>query len=597
MIALHNITIKTKLTVILMIASTVAVLLVGITTMILSVVTTQQSLVRNLDSLAEVIGNNSLATLAFNIPEEAENILHALESQPTITYACIFDKRQNIFAEYRTFKAAQELVQQKPGIKKYFFSQGNLCFYKNLQLEGTLIGSLYLVDNMQYLYETIRRNGVILAALMVIALSAAYLMSHRLQRFISQPILSLAHTAELVTKHNDYTIRAGKKSSDEIGVCIDSFNNMLSLIQLRDKELRRNKDLLNDAQATAHIGSWEQDCHTGKAFWSDELYRLLGYEPGAVEVNQELLVSHIHKDDVEKVRSTERYFNPQSTEKEMEYRFVTTDGSIRHINACTKFEFNNDGVLARRHGIVQDITERKWAEQKLIDYQNQLRTLSSQLTFTEERERRYFATYIHDRIGQSLFIVKIKLEALAKKICSGDNDISIQEIIATTEALIKDVRSLTFDLSPPILYQLGFQAALQWLCDRMSKQYGLVIQCSDDHQPKPLDEDVLFVLFRAVREMLINVGKHAQTQHAEVSTWRQGGNMYIQVTDDGVGFDPVTRQASENLCNGFGLFSIKERLDYIGGTTEIISQTNHGTRITLTVPLRITREGEQDFAT
>jgi PAS domain S-box-containing protein len=107
-----------------------------------------------------------------------------------------------------------------------------------------------------------------------------------------------------------------------------------------------------------------------------------------------------------------------------------------------------------------DITERRQAEKKLVDYQNQLKSLASQLTLTEERERRRFANYLHDRIGQALFISKIKLGMIKEQVSSSDIAKSLEEILNIVEQMIKDTRSLTFELSPPILYQLGLEAAL-----------------------------------------------------------------------------------------------------------------------------------------
>lgn len=220
-----------------------------------------------------------------------------------------------------------------------------------------------------------------------------------------------------------------------------------------------------------------------------------------------------------------------------------------------------------------------------MEYQNQLKSLASQLTLIEEQERRRFATYLHDQIGQTLFIAKIKLEMLRESSSSTDIVKSSDEILKIIEQIIKDTRSLTFELSPPILYQLGLEAALEWLVEQMKEQYGIIVEFEDDKQPKPLSDDILILLFQAVRELLVNVTKHAQARKVKVSIGRDGEDLRIRVEDDGVGFITSEIGSSKSKNKGFGLFSIKERLDHLGGNLEIESKPDQGTRITLVAPL------------
>ena len=236
-------------------------------------------------------------------------------------------------------------------------------------------------------------------------------------------------------------------------------------------------------------------------------------------------------------------------------------------------------------GVLRDITERKKAEKKLVEYQNRLKSLASQLTLTEEKDRRRFATYLHDQVGQALFISKIKLGTIKEQTSSTDTTESLEEIINIIEQTIKETRSLTFELSPPILYQLGLEAALEWLVEQMQEQYGMTIYFEDDKRSKPLDESVLILLFRAVRELLINVTRHAKAQNVKVNTRRNGENIKIVVEDDGVGFTVSKNGSSNHKNDGFGLFSIEERLDSLGGYLEIESEVGRGACVTIIAPL------------
>ena len=240
--------------------------------------------------------------------------------------------------------------------------------------------------------------------------------------------------------------------------------------------------------------------------------------------------------------------------------------------------------------IVRDITESKEAEKKLVEYQNQLRSLASQLTLTEERERQRLATFVHDRIGQLLFISKLKLETLRESANPQDTPTAIQETLTLIEQMIKDSRSLTFELSPPILYQLGLEAALEWLTENTHKTYGIMVSFEYDKQDKSLDEETKILLFQAVRELLTNVAKHAQAKEAKVSIQSDSKYVRVCVEDDGIGFAPPCKHSSKDETKGFGLFSIKERLNNLGGRLEMTTQAGLGTRVSLMAPLMNKKE-------
>jgi signal transduction histidine kinase len=163
----------------------------------------------------------------------------------------------------------------------------------------------------------------------------------------------------------------------------------------------------------------------------------------------------------------------------------------------------------------------------------------------------------------------------------------LNETSKNIEHIIQEVRTLTFDLSSPILYELGFEAAVaEWLTVRIQKEHGIATEFEDDEQPKPLDDDTRTVLFRDVRELLTNVVKHAQAKKVKVSIRKVGSRIHVSVEDDGRGFDPKKVAATAAKAGEFGLFSIRERLKQLGGTIEIESGSGHGTRVILTAPLK-----------
>jgi signal transduction histidine kinase len=170
---------------------------------------------------------------------------------------------------------------------------------------------------------------------------------------------------------------------------------------------------------------------------------------------------------------------------------------------------------------------------------------------------------------------------------SADLAKALNEATKEIEQLIQEVRSLTFELSSPILYELGFETAVaDWLNERIRKKHGIATEFEDDRQPKALDDDTRAVLFRDVRELLTNVVKHAQAKSVKVSIRKVGSRIHVSVEDDGCGFDPAEIAATATKVGGFGLFSIRERLKQLEGNIEIQSAPGRGTRVTLTVPLK-----------
>lgn len=233
-----------------------------------------------------------------------------------------------------------------------------------------------------------------------------------------------------------------------------------------------------------------------------------------------------------------------------------------------------------------EITERQKAETKLLTYHDQLRSMTSKLSLAEERVRRRMAIDIHDNVGQDLAISKMKIEALAADEEALNLKPELDEIRDLLAQTIKSTRSLTFELSPPVLYELGFEAAVNWLLRQATNQYGFSAKFIDDKANKPLEDDVRIILFQAVKEILFNVTKHAKAENVTILTKRVGDQITVEVVDDGCGFDVSQVLFKDHESGGFGLFSIRERLDYIGGRIKVVSKPNKGTHVTLFAPVK-----------
>jgi PAS domain S-box-containing protein len=251
------------------------------------------------------------------------------------------------------------------------------------------------------------------------------------------------------------------------------------------------------------------------------------------------------------------------------------------LNASTR-TYNDDLIMIE--GTMVDISDLMQAEKNLKDINEQLGLLTTELIMTEERERRKISIDIHDNIGQTLALTKIKLESLKHLDSKYEFTIILDQIEELVNQSIQQARSLMTELSPSILYELGFTQAIDWLGERMEADYGLQVIVNDDLKKLTIDEEIQVFLFRAVRELLLNVVKHAGARKAYVALQTVGKNIQITIKDKGIGFDIFNTAETTKGTPRFGLLSIKERIKHIGGLLEIRSSKEYGTSVTLVAP-------------
>ncbi|MGB7583122.1 MAG: PAS domain S-box protein, partial [Sedimentisphaerales bacterium] len=233
--------------------------------------------------------------------------------------------------------------------------------------------------------------------------------------------------------------------------------------------------------------------------------------------------------------------------------------------------------------VFRDITERKLAQERVIADQKQLRLLTAELLLTEERERHEIATALHDSLGPILAFSKRELGILQKSAPPQVAE-SLKNISENISEAVKQTRTLTFDLSPPTLYTLGFEIAIEELLERFCEEHKLEYSFRNSEEPKPLTTPVKILLYRSIREMLINIAKHAKAKLVRVAITRNNNDIQVTVEDDGKGFDASVLSEKPK---GLGLFSVRERLRHIGGKLEIESKRGKGSHIILTAPLKI----------
>lgn len=238
-------------------------------------------------------------------------------------------------------------------------------------------------------------------------------------------------------------------------------------------------------------------------------------------------------------------------------------------------------ALRRAH----DELERKVIDRTaaLATRSEQLRVLASELTLAEQRERRRLARILHDNLQQLLAGANFLLTPLDRV-----EDPAVRQTAAEVREMIEQSmecsRSLTGELSPPVLEEGDLVSALDWLTRWMQDKHGLHVDLIADEVQPPQSQDIKILLFQGVRELLFNVAKHAGVKSASVTVQAIGDRIRVCVADEGGGFDPAANNPGDKLAGGFGLFSLRERLSLLGGAMEIASAPGRGSRLTLWTP-------------
>ena len=242
-----------------------------------------------------------------------------------------------------------------------------------------------------------------------------------------------------------------------------------------------------------------------------------------------------------------------------------------------------------------EVRERELRQKEILSYQKKLRRLSSELILTEERERREIATDLHDVIGQTLAMAKMKTGALRVFCPSPDASLELKDLSGFIDEAILATRNLTFQLASPILYELGLESALERLAEDTRKRHGLPVDFRGEEGRIPLPTETSVMIFKAVRELMINAVKHSKASEIKVRVRRVAGKVAVTVRDNGRGFNAAAAAVYDGDKGGFGLFSIREKVSHLGGLFRLSSRPGSGTLAVITVPLgKDKRNGKKD---
>ncbi len=357
----------------------------------------------------------------------------------------------------------------------------------------------------------------------------------------------------------------------------------------------------------ARMGWWHYDPVTRIASWDDrykEIFGVSGYSRPIEEI-----LARLHPEDLPGIRAkVEEALDPVHPQPySAEYRISLPDGSMKWIEAHGIATF--EGIGAERRavsfvGTVADITERKLTqealqqlnaklEQKVAERtelararSEQLQSLAVQLIEAEERERRRLAQLLHDDLQQILASAKMQLQAAGGAPPPNPRMANVELLLETA---IAKSRRLSHELSPPVLHHSGLVAGLQWLCGQVSEQFGLTVELEAQTVRQVEHTPLKVFMFRAAHELLFNVVKHAGVKRARITLAGSGAGLELSVSDQGRGFDPAVLDDARGKA-GFGLLSIRERADSMGGCLFIAAAPGQGCRFTLKIPFKMADE-------
>ena len=370
--------------------------------------------------------------------------------------------------------------------------------------------------------------------------------------------------------------------------------------KLATDALRQSEADLAEAQRVAKIGNWTFDLATSKMRWSRELYRIFGVEERKDDVHYRFFLECVDTRDrpfVEKVSKEARITGKPI---DIEFRIATPDGTMKTIREVGYARRDENGTVIGSFGTVQDITERKRVEEalkrahaeledrvkertaELRQRSLQLAKLATELTLVEHCERRRITDYLHDNLQQVLVACRMKAEVLASTVPQRHRA-SLEILNDTLAEAIQASRTVSRRLAPPVPVYGHLPEAFQWLALEAGRLHNLAVAIDSPSDLPAVPEAESLLLFTAARELLLNVAKHAGVPEVHLRLAYTPDAITLTVGDSGRGTVRVGT-ASENQ-HGFGLFSIRERAESLGGRLTVDSKPGHGMRVTLTLPL------------
>lgn len=353
-----------------------------------------------------------------------------------------------------------------------------------------------------------------------------------------------------------------------------------------EEYLQKSERRLKEAQSVAHLGNYEADLIENVHTWSDEYFSIFGIDKLKDSPSLELFLSFIHPDEM--VDSTDKIKDIFSNYKDSsrEFRFIRRDGTVRHAYSEWKFEFDKKGRATRVYGIVQDITERKEAEEKVKQLQEdlmqqqkieQLKIIATALE-AQEKERHAIGMELHDNVNQILVGTNLFLSMVKRNPEKGP------ELIASSmknlQEAIEENRKIAHVFVAPDLEHVTLIKQLKYMTGKMLDINGIKTNFqTDDFNEKLVNPERKINIYRIAQEQCTNIVKYAKATRVDITLLTKNGELIMTIKDNGVGME------KGKVPTGIGLRNISGRLSIFNGSSEIITAKGKGFSLSVTLSL------------
>ncbi|MFN7139285.1 MAG: ATP-binding protein, partial [Limisphaerales bacterium] len=396
---LRDTPIQRKLTIIIMLTTSMVLAVTCVAFVTYEVYSFRRTLVDEMTTVATVVAANSTAAVAFNDEEAATEILSAFRSENNIIAAALYDAEGTRLAYYPANGPPPEfpVLSQFVGHR---FEADSLLVVQPIERAGTRMGTLFLRSDLRQIYDRLRLYALIVVFVFVGSFVMAFLISRWLQRSISLPILELARVAQAVSEKKDYSVRASKYGSDELGSLTETFNDMLGQIDVRDAELIQSRERLKLALSASQTGTWDWDLTTQKLSWDEFTQKLFGLKPETFSGSINEMVNLFHPKDQPAVSKAVEATLQQGRSFRAEGRVTWPDGSEHHLALRGRSISDGPSSPAKVTGVCLDITDRKRAEERIrqmnLELEERVLRRTAELTASHQEMEAFTYSVSHD---------------------------------------------------------------------------------------------------------------------------------------------------------------------------------------------------------
>jgi diguanylate cyclase (GGDEF)-like protein/PAS domain S-box-containing protein len=366
----RNSSVRIKLVVLMALNASLALVLAGASLLMYEGVQYRDAATRELNTLADIVSASTTAPLSFADERAANDTLTFLRGDPRIVAAGVYDRNNRLFATYRKTRPSAGAVPEHPRPEGSYFGNGYLVMFRPIMLQGERIGTIYLRSATNDVYVRLFRYSGIVCVVLFVSLGLTLLLSSRSQRLLSGPIMTLAAVARRVAVDKNYSIRATKVADDEIGILIDTFNEMLTRIEVSERSrelaegaLRESEERYALAARGANDGLWDWKLTSNIIYFSPRWTLMLGYSDREPWTSSEEWFSRIHPADRERVRAqVAAHCEGKTSEFSSEYRIRHKNGHYIWMLSRGIAVRDQNGSAVRLAGSQTDINEAKVAD-------------------------------------------------------------------------------------------------------------------------------------------------------------------------------------------------------------------------------------------